>query len=799
MHLTLLLAFAIPSQTPHPVPKAPDVGYIYPSGGRAGTTVAVQIAGFDWTPDLQFFFSDPRVKLELLGPPGPILVAPPPYWFGPKGYVNALPMPREIPARLTLPAELTSGPIRWQVANANGASGNAGTFWIGAGPEAVEDDKNRQPQALPELPITVNGRLGKIEEVDRYRFRAPRTGPVTCELFARRLGADIHGVLEIRDRSNHVIADAADTEGLDLALTFAAQQGEDYTVSVRDVDFRGDRSFGYRLALTPGPRVVAALPTTGRRGETRTVEFVGYGVATGGAKLESVTRSVTFPDTERGSFDYQLETVHGSAPAFRLFLSDLPETTAGPAPADAPRLLSLPAAVTGCLEAAGAADHYCFDGKKGDLLSLALEARRFGSPLDVTLTVLGPDGKEIARSDDLPGTTDAGLQFTVPADGEYSVVVSDVAGKSGDRSAVYRLTAERAERDFTLTVIPRLSVPIAGKADLQVTVQWHTPFHEMIALQIAGLPPGITAPAVIAIGKEKTSVLVPLQCSPDSAAVAGRIQVIGTAKHSGKTHVARATVPGNLALGNLDDGKLDTVLVAATMKPRCQVTTVVADGTVKVNRGATYPAELTIQRFEGYEGAINLQMAAQQSYQVQGISGPETDVPAGANRAFYPCFMPEWLETTRTSRMNLIAVVKVPDPRGNLRHLVTELNGRITMSIEGALLKVSVGAQDRTIRAGELILLPVRIARSAHLAEPVKLELVAPEELNGLLRMDPVVVPRDRAETTLRIASADDPRLAGEGTFTIRATAVQAGKLRVVSEASVTFLGIASPRQQSKR
>src|ERR1700719_4059870 len=114
---------------------------------------------------------------------------------------------------------------------------------------------------------------------------------------------------------------------------------------------------------------------------------------------------------------------------------------------------------------------------------------------------------------------------------------------------------------------------------------------------------------------------------------------------------------------------------------------------------------------------MSLQMAAQQSYQVQGIIGPDFPVPAGATRAFYPCFMPEWLETSRTSRMILIAVTKVPDPRGNVRHLVTEIHGRITMSIEGALLKVSTSASELTVQPGRDIALPIRIARSPKLAE----------------------------------------------------------------------------------
>ena len=33
----------------------PRTGYVYPPGGRAGTTVEVHLAGFDFTDDMQFF------------------------------------------------------------------------------------------------------------------------------------------------------------------------------------------------------------------------------------------------------------------------------------------------------------------------------------------------------------------------------------------------------------------------------------------------------------------------------------------------------------------------------------------------------------------------------------------------------------------------------------------------------------------------------------------------------------------------------------------------------------------------
>ena len=63
----------------------PEIGYVYPAGGQAGTTVDVMLGGYDWTPDMQIFVHDPRIKMEIMGPPSPVLVPEPPYWFGLQG------------------------------------------------------------------------------------------------------------------------------------------------------------------------------------------------------------------------------------------------------------------------------------------------------------------------------------------------------------------------------------------------------------------------------------------------------------------------------------------------------------------------------------------------------------------------------------------------------------------------------------------------------------------------------------------------------------------------------------------
>jgi hypothetical protein len=303
---TLLAASILSLATGVRAQKAPEAGYVFPPGGKAGTTVHVHLGGYDWTPDMEFFVLDKRVKLIPTGGPGPILVPGPPYWFGAKGRIVALPLPREVPAKVVISADMPPGPVYWQAANANGGT-SAGIFIVGNGGEVIENERRKSPQLLPQLPVTVSGRIRKIEEVDRYRFIAPKDGPITCELLARRLGAKFLGVIEVRDKKGQVVADVAGTSGMDPCLTFAAKAGAEYVVSIHDIDFGGDRSYVYRLTITPGPRVVGAIPAAGRPGETREVEFVGIGVASGAAKLESVKRRVIFPSAATGSsFDYRL-------------------------------------------------------------------------------------------------------------------------------------------------------------------------------------------------------------------------------------------------------------------------------------------------------------------------------------------------------------------------------------------------------------------------------------------------------------------------------------------------------------
>lgn len=756
------------------------VGYAFPAGGKAGTKIEVKLGGQDWTPDTEFFVGDKRVKLELLSAPGPVLMHEPPFWFDIKSYSNDPSLPREISARFTLPEGMPPGPVHWRVANANGA-GNGGIFMVGNTPEILEDESLRTPQQLPEFPVTVSGRLKRIEEVDRYQFKAKKSGIITCDLFARRLGSDFNGVIEVHDQNQRMIAEIFDTEGTDPALAFAVEKDITYTVAIRDVDYRGYRSFTYRLMMDSGPRILAAIPAAGKRGQKQSIEFIGIGVATGKAKIESIKKEVMFPSDEKlSSFSYKVETPFGNSQSFSLPLSNFDEKTLGT------ELLTVPGAVTGRLTESKKSDTYTFKGKKGELWTISCDTGKISPNLDITISVIGPDGKELASKDDSSPSIDPELPITLPADGDYKIIVRDLSGKTKTPASVYRMVIDKTKTNFNLRTVPSASVPIGGTLALAITITREAGFKEPVTLTFANLPEGVSVPANLIILPTLASLNVTLTCTKDAPASAILAKITGTAKVGDQTitNTALAPLKGDLAARNLDSNLTEGILVATAIKPPFKIKPVVADGGIRVHRGATYLPEIIIERTEGFKGEITLDMAGTQQRHRQGIRGPVVVVAPEVKKLSYPVFLPEWLETTRTSRIGLVAIAQIPDPKGKIRYVQAAMDGQITMSIEGAMLKLLHPSEELVVPIGAPFELTLKLARSNKLKEPVNLELIIPDEIKGRVTFSPVIWPTNSDTLKIKVATKPEAKMVGLWVLTAKVT-TQFEKHPVVSETDI--------------
>ena len=777
----ICIALASLALTSHAALK-PNAGYMVPPAILSGATTEVVIGGFDLTPDIEIISHSPNIVINKLPGLGKFLVARPPYWFGPKGRSTAFPLPREIRARITVPKGTPSGPAFYQLTNANGTSAIV-RFHITSQRDVMELRDRDLPQDV-QLPLTIAGRISLISEVDKYRFVARQDGLVSAELFARRIGSNFNGLVTVKDAAGRTLTDSADTQGIDTAVTFAVKAGRQYEVQVADIDFRGNVAFVYRLKMTHGPRVIATLPAVLQRGVKNDVEVIGIGLRTGSARLESVRQSILVPKSVSSTYQLQLKTPGGIANA-RLPISDRVERVAKAT--QKPIELALPATVSSRL-GVQRGQRYSLTAKKGTQLRIAVQSFRFGSSLDVIVYVLDAKGKRLAKNDDVTNT-DSRLLFQVPSDGKYTIEVQDQSGRRPGLMDVYRLTVDTPAAGFDVVAAQSHVLPVGGKAVVKLKLQRWGGFSGPVKFRIEGLPAGIKADLAKAEIKKGTAGTIPLQIDKAASTKAATIRIIGTATINGKTveRVARYPVGGNLC-PRMQPDRIPAAVVQVTMPAPFKVKVIDRNRQRPVHRGTTYVAELIIERNKGFNGDVHLLRIANQSRHRQGINGPIVKVAAGQTKAIYPCFMPEWLETDRTTRLRLMGMAAVADAKGNLRFLTLNADAAITMILEGALLKVSHQAKELTVKPGTTFSIPVSIARSPKLQTKVNISLEVPTALRGSLQATAILIPVKSNRGVLRIKTTATTRLTAMWQLTIRATTKIDGKWLVVSQTTVPVL-----------
>ena len=685
--------------------QSPDVGYVYPPFVQQGTSTSVRLGGYDFTPDLQIMIHSATVVLSEVELIGPFLVPPRPYWEGPRIFANALPIPREITAVLSPDKNCALGRVSWQIVNANGVS-KRGLFYVSDMVEQVESRFRSDLMELGKAPIAVSGRLFRLTEKDEYGFIASKTGEVSLEVFARRVGSDFYPAVQVFGPDDVELVNEVDTEGRDLDLKFLVQKGMRYRIVIHDSDFRGAAQFVYRLLIEHVAAGAGARET--ESGDRRRLD----------GSLGKQTFSVT------AGQEYQVRAV-----------------------------------------------------------SLSL-----GGDLDVALQVLDVEGKLIAENDDVsPELLDAQVRFVAKVDGELTAVVTGSSVKGQIENLFYELQVEELERGFELTTAPTVTASVGSKLSIPVTLISTGGFGEEVKLKVRGLPHGVTVDgeAVVSPGKKKGAVGLLIA---DDAEVKGTvIEIIGESAADAENNlsalsvVASSAVGGSLALRSKDENRSANLVLGVTLEAPFKLHVVDKDRQRVVHRGTTYPAPLQVLRNDGYEGVVHIMMKSQQSRHRMGIWGPIVDVQAGMTDVSYPCFMPEWLATDRTSRMVVVGFGEVSDPQGRIRYVGVAADARITMILEGALLKVAASQVELEAGPGKVFELPVTIVRSSKLQTAVTIDLELDDELAVLLEYDPLTLNVNQTEGVLKVRCSNSPLLRGLIPITVRATTLQSEKWPVKS------------------
>ena len=475
--------------------EPPAIDRLFPPGGQRGTSFEVKLTGKA---------GDGEVKLHSEA----------------DSITWALGEKRDT-ATVTI-APTARGGVHWlRYSNPSGAT-ELKPFVVGLIPEVTETEPNNkiaeaQQAALPA--VTINAVFEKARDVDSFAVQLTKGQTLVAAFLGNDiLNSPMDAVLQISNARGTVVDQNNDDTSLDPRLTFTAPSDGTWYVRAfafpsapnSNIAFAGGADYVYRLTLTTQPVVEHTTPLVKPPGDGEvTLNVHGWNLAA--------------PTTALPAGSSTLDA--GLALPYSVPASDLPVVVESQLPAE--RTLSLPVAVSGMIAPEGT-DTYLINATKSQQLSFSVQARRYGSQLDPVLSIQDKDGKTLKEADDISGENpDAELSFTIPADGQYRIVVSDRYQHISERF-FYVLRCEDARASFDAEVkTTAFTVPTDKPLEIPLTIARRNGFAEAIDFKIEGLPEGLTAECPQSAKDGDSSKAVTIKISGTAkASFSGAIKII---------------------------------------------------------------------------------------------------------------------------------------------------------------------------------------------------------------------------------------------------------------------------------
>jgi hypothetical protein len=138
------------------------------------------------------------------------------------------------------------------------------------------DESNTSPQN--ELPLACHGIISKPVEMDKFVFKAKKDQPVSIQVWAWRLGSPLEPVIDLLNSEGRTLASSDDGEDHDSQLLFNPPSDGSYELRIRDQRGQGGKGFFYRVEINADePTLECFLPRPNRLSQTRQTVLIPRG------------------------------------------------------------------------------------------------------------------------------------------------------------------------------------------------------------------------------------------------------------------------------------------------------------------------------------------------------------------------------------------------------------------------------------------------------------------------------------------------------------------------------------------
>ena len=752
--------FQLPVSTVRAQPKPgydPSSTHIFPAGARPGTTVKVAVGAECIPPLTRFTLFGKGVRAsglltKRIASKGEL---------SPRRKPTIIPItiPREWESEITIAKDAPPGRVYWRLSCAQGGTALR-PFVIGDLPEFIESESNSTPQTAERitLPVTVNGRIFGERDNDYFRFAARRGDVVVCDVFSHRIQSRLDPLIEILDGEGRPVRVETAYAGRDPVLAFRAETNGEYLLRVANISYHGDPAHVYRVNLSTRPFVRSVFPTTGQSGTGRDVEFQ---VMTGTDKPRIVKRRVRFPKEKQhaGFFGYSLREGRSTAAnSVALRVVNHPAMTERE-PNDSTRSaqpLKLPVTIDGRTSRPSDVDWFSFRGKKGVHYEIDCEVPAAGSAAWPTLLLADETGRRLQFQRSVE-QADRRCRFDwqAPADGTYRIRIRDQRyGARGGSDFIYRLTVRKATPDFELSLASEfVNLAPEKTVHVAVSVRRFGGFEEPISLQVLGLPKGVTAKTELIQGKLKR-VEIAIKC--DKTAVSGdaTLRIIGRGRAGLKKleHAARSTnmrklvsslqaargmFSGDSRHSGPPEGGTPALAdsLHLTVRHRPVFRLYCAEAYQYAHRGSVFMYPMTVERLNGFDGEIIIQVADRQNRDMDGIEIHTVKVPPMKSEAIVPIYLPETMHINVQSQSQLYsqAYAIFKDTHGNRQSVLVLSEKRNMLRTLPPVVKLQSVDKKLTGKPGGTVKCRLRLERTSNFPGAMTVELRPETKKLGVL------------------------------------------------------------------
>jgi hypothetical protein len=442
--------------------------------------------------------------------------------------------PGQVVFQITPKPEATPGIHGIRVLTPQGVSSLFGVM-IDTLPIVAEAGAHNTAATAQEIPIpcVVEGNADSLSR-DYFKVQAKKGQTLSIEVFARRLGSPLDASLFIERADGKQLIYSDDAPGLssDPQLAFTAPEDGTYLIEVRDIRFQGGGLHTYRLRVGDFPLLTGAIPSAVQRGQAATLSPAGPMVTDIGA--------VSIPADESNWKSIGFKRADGASSGFAwLHVTSVPvaiEQEPNDAIPEAKPIPGIPCELHGRIEKPGDVDRFLFDVKAQTRLLIRGSTRVEGWPTDLQMRLLNKDAGQIALADD-QGTDEGLINFTFPADGQYTLEVTDLLGRGGPQYG-YRIEVAPYQASFEVAASTEsINLPAGGVVPITVTTT-RLDYGGAIDLSAENLPQGVTA-SPTRIGPGVASAVLTLQAAKDAPqANLAMVQIVGKAR-IGETDVVK--------------------------------------------------------------------------------------------------------------------------------------------------------------------------------------------------------------------------------------------------------------------